>query len=44
MKKEYMTYERPDLEEVELELEGSFLDSATSAGKEDTDGSDDEWG
>ncbi|MDE6278993.1 MAG: hypothetical protein K2M05_03375 [Paramuribaculum sp.] len=25
-------YERPDLEELELELEGSFLDSASGTG------------
>lgn len=28
-------YERPDLEELELELEGSFLDDTTGVDKDD---------
>lgn len=40
-----MKYERPDLEELDLELEGSFLDSSTSVEKGDGDVEDDsEWG
>lgn len=39
-----MKYERPDLEELELELEGSFLDSSTSADKGDSEGGEEDLG
>lgn len=32
-----MKYEKPDLEELELVLEGSFLDSATNPDPDDPD-------
>lgn len=40
----YKEYERPELEEMELELEGSFLDSATSVDRNETEGEEDIYG
>lgn len=36
-----MKYEKPDLEELYLELEGSFLDSSTSVDRDDENS--EEW-
>lgn len=41
-----MKYEKPYLEEIELELEGSFLDSNSIPGNksdQEYDGGEDEW-
>ena len=39
-----MKYEKPDLEELELLLEGSFLDSSTGVEKDDSEDYDqDDW-
>lgn len=39
-----MKYEKPDLEELELLLEGSFLDSSTGVEKDDdNEYGEDDW-
>lgn len=39
-----MKYEKPDLEEMELALEGSFLTEATTLPKDDNENTDEgEW-
>ncbi len=36
-------YERPDLEEIELVLEGSFLADTTGVGKDDNETGGEDW-
>ena len=38
-----MEYERPELEEIELEIEGSFLQDTTGIDKEPEESGGDDW-
>ena len=38
-----MEYERPELEEIDLMLEGSFLTGITGVDKEPEEGGGDDW-